>query len=66
MLENVGRLAKGSTSVSSIKSMTLVQRHAELVYAECMLLKAVLGIIYSGDFVACASQAITSAHESYH
>jgi hypothetical protein len=39
IFENVGRLAKGSTSVSSIKSMTLVQRHAELVYSECTLLK---------------------------
>lgn len=33
LFENVGRLAKGSTSVSSIKSMTMVQRHAELIYS---------------------------------
>ena len=38
-IENVGRLVKGSTSVSSIKSMTLVQRHAELIFAESTLLK---------------------------
>lgn len=53
LFENVGRLAKGSTSVNSMKSMSSVQRHAELVFSECTLLKAVLGIIYSGDFVAC-------------
>ena len=72
LFENVGRIAKGSTSVGSIKAMSRVQRHAELVYSECTLLKAshmlvrmslrlltplpaqaVLGIIYSGDFVAC-------------
>ncbi|KAM0793711.1 hypothetical protein ACM66B_001136 [Microbotryomycetes sp. NB124-2] len=58
LLENVGRLAKGSTSVNSIKSMTRVQRHAELVFSECTLLKAVLGIIYSGDFVAFLKEAI--------
>lgn len=38
-IENVGRLVKGSTSVNSIKSMTLVQRHAELIFAEATLLK---------------------------
>ncbi|KAK4050437.1 hypothetical protein OIV83_003507 [Microbotryomycetes sp. JL201] len=58
LLENVGRLAKGSTSVNSIRSMTRVQRHAELVFSECTLLKAVLGIIYSGDFVAFLKEAI--------
>ncbi|KDE04974.1 hypothetical protein MVLG_04622 [Microbotryum lychnidis-dioicae p1A1 Lamole] len=61
LFENVGRLAKGSTSVSSIKAMTPVQRHAELVFSECTLLKgsiAVLGIIYSGDFVAFLKEAL--------
>jgi hypothetical protein len=28
--------------------MTPVQRHAELVYAECLAQKAILGIVYSG------------------
>ncbi|GAA6051719.1 hypothetical protein JCM3770_002699 [Rhodotorula araucariae] len=58
LLERVGSIAKGSTSVQSIKAMTLVQRHAELVYAECTLLKAVLGIIYSGDFLAFLKEAL--------
>ncbi|BGP28476.1 hypothetical protein JCM10296v2_000211 [Rhodotorula toruloides] len=58
LLERVGSIAKGSTSVNSIRAMTLVQRHAELVFAECTLLKAVLGIIYSGDFVAFLKEAL--------
>ncbi|BGP48328.1 hypothetical protein JCM10450v2_004200 [Rhodotorula kratochvilovae] len=58
LFERVGSIAKGSTSVHSIKAMTLVQRHAELVYAECTLLKAVLGIIYSGDFLAFLKEAL--------
>lgn len=35
-------LTLGSTGVGSIKSMTLVQRHAELIFAECTLLKVSL------------------------
>ncbi|GAA5827210.1 hypothetical protein JCM11251_001170 [Rhodosporidiobolus azoricus] len=58
LFERVGSLAKGSTSVHNVKAMTLVQRHAELVYAECTLLKAVLGIIYSGDFLAFLKEAL--------
>ncbi|GAA5939896.1 hypothetical protein JCM1841_000520 [Sporobolomyces salmonicolor] len=58
LFERVGTFAKGSSSVNSIKAMTLVQRHAELVYAECTLLKAVLGIIYSGDFLAFLKEAL--------
>lgn len=57
-LENVGRLVKGSTSVNSIRGMTLVQRHAELIFAEATLLKAVIGIIYSGDFIAFLKEAL--------
>lgn len=39
LFERVGSITKGSTSVHSIKTMSLVQRHAELVFAECTLLK---------------------------
>lgn len=45
-----GRLAglvvgNGSSSgVGFIKGMTAVERHAELVYCECLLQKAILGI----------------------
>jgi len=36
----------------------VIERHAELCYAECTLLKAVLGIIYAGDFVAFLKEAL--------
>lgn len=39
VFDMVKGLATGSTSVASIRSMSLVQRHAELIYAECTLLK---------------------------
>lgn len=49
----------GGSKQSSLKSMTLVQQHAELVYAESQLLKAVLGIFYAGDSIAFVKQAFS-------
>ncbi|PWN52006.1 hypothetical protein IE53DRAFT_385620 [Violaceomyces palustris] len=49
----------GGGKMSNFRSMTLVQLHAELVYAESVLLKAVLGIFYSGDSIAFVKQAFS-------
>lgn len=38
--------------------MTDVQRHAELCYQECTLIKAILGIMYSGDWFAFVKEAL--------
>ena len=46
-----------SSGVEFIKGMTEVERHAELVYAESMYEKAVLGIVYSGDWLAFIKEA---------
>ncbi|KAG5640665.1 hypothetical protein DXG03_007602 [Asterophora parasitica] len=43
---------------ASIKSMTSVERHAELVYAESLFEKALLGIVYSGDWLAFIKEAL--------
>ncbi|KAG9041116.1 hypothetical protein FS837_012722, partial [Tulasnella sp. UAMH 9824] len=40
-----------NSGVGWIKGMTPVERHAELVYSECLLEKAVLGIVSSGDWI---------------
>jgi len=40
--------------------MTDVERHAELVYAESMFEKALLGIVYSGDWLAFIKEAYVS------
>ncbi|UZJ52370.1 hypothetical protein CBS101457_001690 [Exobasidium rhododendri] len=54
-----GRFVRGTgQSPSSLSSMNVVQRHAELIYAESLLLKAVMGILYSGDFFAFVSEAL--------
>ena len=62
----------GSHAVDWIKGMTPVERHAELVYAESLFEKAcrvsvilsisnvaqaLLGIIYSGDWLAFIKEA---------
>lgn len=56
---NFGRFVRGTGhSPGGMASMSIVQRHAELVYAESMLLKAVLGIVYSGDFFGFVAEAL--------
>ena len=37
--------------------MTEVERHAELLYAEGMIQKAILAIVYSGDWLAFIKEA---------
>ncbi|KAL1743719.1 hypothetical protein HDZ31DRAFT_83230 [Schizophyllum fasciatum] len=41
-----------TSSVAWIKSMTAVERHAELTYTETLYEKSLLGIVYSGDWLA--------------
>ncbi|CAO1636996.1 unnamed protein product [Sympodiomycopsis kandeliae] len=56
---NFGRFVRGTGHTpSGMAAMSIVQRHAELVYAESMLLKAVLGIVYSGDFFGFVAEAL--------
>lgn len=54
----VNKLVGGSKE-KNFRNMSLVQQHAELVYNESMLLKAVLGIFYSGDSLAFVKHAFS-------
>ncbi|GJJ13980.1 hypothetical protein Clacol_008237 [Clathrus columnatus] len=47
-----------SPSVSFVKSMTIIERHAELTYAETLFEKALLGIVYSGDWLQFIKEAL--------
>ncbi|KAG8808352.1 hypothetical protein FRC17_003991 [Serendipita sp. 399] len=58
LASRVTGLVIGSSPVATYKAMTPLQRHAELVYAECLAQKAVLGIIYSGDWLQFIKEAI--------
>ncbi|KAJ8085866.1 hypothetical protein PM082_004685 [Marasmius tenuissimus] len=44
--------------VGFIRSMTDSERHAELTYAESLFEKALLGIVYSGDWLAFIKEAL--------
>jgi hypothetical protein len=46
------------SGISFIRSMTDIERHAELVYAETLFEKALLGIVYSGDWLAFVKEAL--------
>ncbi|CAG8587748.1 9692_t:CDS:2, partial [Paraglomus brasilianum] len=54
-LSSIIRTAAG---VSALKSMSRLQRHAELVYAEAYLLKAVLSIFYDNSLVSFIREGI--------
>ncbi|PVF92998.1 hypothetical protein CPB86DRAFT_809145 [Serendipita vermifera] len=58
LASKVSGLVFGGSPVTWFKSMTPVQRHAELVYAECLAQKAILGIVYSGDWLQFIKEAI--------
>lgn len=54
-------------SASTIAAMSLLEKHAELVYAESLLIKAVLGIVAGGDWVGLIKEALNmrTAHGIY-
>ncbi|KAJ9096328.1 hypothetical protein QFC21_005148 [Naganishia friedmannii] len=51
-------LVRSGAQTAHIKSMNKVQKHAELVYAETLLIKAVLGIVAGGDWVGLIKEAL--------
>jgi hypothetical protein len=55
----VGRVIRSlnASGVGWYKSMTPMELHAELVYTESLFEKALLGIVYSGDWLAFVKEA---------
>ncbi|KAH7920441.1 hypothetical protein BV22DRAFT_804226 [Leucogyrophana mollusca] len=47
-----------TSSVEWIKEMTPVERHAELVFAESLFEKSLLGVVYSGDWLAFIKEVL--------
>ncbi|KAL5496113.1 hypothetical protein ACEPAH_3030 [Sanghuangporus vaninii] len=58
MFTRLSSLVSSTSEVNWVKSMTPVERHAELIYAETLFEKALLGIIYSGDWLAFFKEAL--------
>ncbi|PKI82360.1 hypothetical protein MVES1_003511 [Malassezia vespertilionis] len=46
-------------STPRLSSMTLLEQHAELVYAEATLIRAIMGIIYSGNTIGVVREAMS-------
>ncbi|KAF8313294.1 uncharacterized protein EI90DRAFT_594776 [Cantharellus anzutake] len=53
-----GFISRSTSGTAWIKGMNDVERHAELCYQEHLLIKAVLGILYSGDWFQFIKEAL--------
>ncbi|KAI9016472.1 hypothetical protein CLU79DRAFT_762701 [Phycomyces nitens] len=66
-LDNITTWVKANGGLEYIKSLSCTQRHAELVYAEAYLLKALLGIIHDESMVSFLREGlnIRSSYNTY-
>lgn len=53
----IGGLVRSGTALQRVKAMTVLERHAELVYAETSLMKALLAIVAGGDWLGLVREA---------
>ncbi|KAL7422267.1 hypothetical protein Q5752_002913 [Cryptotrichosporon argae] len=67
LVTKLGGLVRSGHALSRVKAMTPLERHAELVYAEQLLLKALLGIVGGGDWMGLIKEALNmrTAHGIY-
>lgn len=57
LVSRLGGLVRPSQVLANIKAMTVLEKHAELVYAETSLMKAMLAIISGGDWMGLIREA---------
>lgn len=57
LVSRLGGLVRSGAGVQRVKQMTPLERHAELVYAETALMKAMLAIIAGGDWLGLVREA---------
>ncbi|WWD15847.1 hypothetical protein CI109_100271 [Kwoniella shandongensis] len=67
MVSRLGGLVKSGAGLARVKAMSALERHAELVYAEQSLLKALLAIVSGGDWLGLVREALNmrTAHGIY-
>ncbi|TYJ51190.1 hypothetical protein B9479_008257, partial [Cryptococcus floricola] len=67
VMHRLGGLVRSGGGLARIKAMTPLERHAELVYAEQSLLKAMLAIVAGGDWIGLVREALNmrTAHGIY-
>jgi hypothetical protein len=57
LASRLGGMVRTSQAIGNIKAMTPIERHAELVYAETSLMKALLAIVSGGDWMGLIREA---------
>ena len=57
IVSRIGGLVRPGAGLHRVKTMTILERHAELVYAETALMKAMLAIIAGGDWLGLVREA---------
>ncbi|WVQ78032.1 hypothetical protein IAT38_000113 [Cryptococcus sp. DSM 104549] len=67
IVSRLGGLVKSGSGLARVKAMSPIERHAELVYAEQSLMKAMLAIISGGDWIGLVREALNmrTAHGIY-
>ncbi|ORY33728.1 hypothetical protein BCR39DRAFT_518906 [Naematelia encephala] len=67
IVSRLGGLVRTGAGVQRVKAMTVLERHAELVYAETSLMKAMLAIVSGGDWLGLVKEALNmrTAHGIY-
>lgn len=67
VFSKLGGLVRTNHAVARVKAMTVLELHAELCYAECILMKAVLAIVAGGDWMGLIREALNmrTAHGIY-
>ncbi|OXG93214.1 hypothetical protein C345_00850 [Cryptococcus neoformans A2-102-5] len=67
VFSRLGGMVKSHGGLARVKAMTPLERHAELVYAEQSLMKAMLAIISGGDWIGLVREAFNmrTAHGIY-
>lgn len=67
VFSKIGGLVSHGQALARVRQMTPLERHAELTYAETILVKAQLAIVAGGDWVGLIREALNmrSAHGIY-
>jgi tetratricopeptide (TPR) repeat protein len=67
VFSKIGGLVRSGAGLARLRAMSPLERHAELVFAETILIKAILAIVSGGDWLGLIKEAFNmrSAHGIY-
>ena len=59
IVTRVSGFVRSGVAVARVRQMTVLERHAELVYAETTLMKALLAIVSGGDWFGLGERGVS-------